>query len=104
MRPHLILAADFGSSSVKAGLFTLDLSLVASASAVYPTERPRPGHAEQHPERLWEAFRSVCAALLGEADGSGERIAVIGISSHYPSMLPVDASGAALFPAQTWMD
>jgi xylulokinase len=104
VRPHLILAADFGSSGVKAGLFDRDLSAVASASEAYPTERPQAGHAEQPPERLWEAFRSVCASVLGAAGVSGGQIAAIGISSHYPSMLPVDASGAALVPAQTWMD
>jgi xylulokinase len=104
VRPHLILAADFGSSGVKASLFDRDLSPVASASKEYPTERPRAGRAEQRPERLWEAFRSVCAALFRKASVSGGRITVIGISSHYPSMLPVDASGDALVPAQTWMD
>jgi xylulokinase len=101
---QFILAADFGTSGVKAFVFDTGLTPLADAYADYPTQRPAPGQAEQDPADLWTALSIVFPVAMERAGISPADVAVVGISGNYPSMLPLDEAGAVVAPAQTWMD
>lgn len=99
----LVLAADFGSSAVKAIATTLDGSVVASATSKYPTDRSQPLSATQDPSDWWEALLTVLARLEDDHGISPARFGGIGFSSHYPSLLVLEG-WHPIEPAWTWMD
>ncbi|MDR2094116.1 MAG: hypothetical protein LBP76_01180 [Treponema sp.] len=101
-----ILVYDIGTTSVKSAIFNDAGTLVASVSAPYTTEYPRPGWAEQDPDRFWEAAvrgtREILASppFLEQAEntGGGMEIAVIGLTGHMNGCLPVDGEGKPSHP------
>jgi xylulokinase len=101
----LVAAIDLGSTSTKVCLYTPDGHLAASASR--PTERFNP-FADAHPEwvfwdpdAIWkgvcEAFREVLSALDDPA-----RIAGVAVTGMGMDGVPVDESGATLYPFISW--
>ena len=58
----LLLAIDFGTSSIKVLMVTAAGAVVARGEATYPTHYPQPGHAEQNPADWWAATAS-CRAI-----------------------------------------
>ena len=58
----LVIAADVGSSSARAGVFDKRGVLLARAEAPFSTAHPLPDHAEHSSEEIWTA---VCQAVRG---------------------------------------
>ena len=52
---RLVAAIDVGSSSVRAGLFTLDGRMLARSTVPIAIHRPLPDHAEQSTAEIWAA-------------------------------------------------
>ena len=65
-------------------------------------ERPAPGWVQQNPEQWWDAFCR-CNHELLDGIKPGE-IAGICLTGQMMCCLPVDRSGAALYPAMIWAD
>ena len=106
---NLFLGLDVGTSSLKALLATADGTAVASATAEYPLETPRPGWSEQDPERwVHAAIRATRQAIVNaEAaghPGAGRRVAAIGFSGQMHGAVFVDRSNAPLRPCILWND
>jgi len=99
-----VLGYDFGTSSVKAGLFRRDGSARARASVPYPLSLPQAGWAEQTPQHWWDAMRDVTQRVLAAADAEPTAIAAIGIAAQMCGVVPVDRAGNALSPALIWLD
>jgi len=76
--------------------------VLRTCSAEYPSIYGPPLHVEQDPTLWWRAFAENCRSLL--ADAQAARIAVVSVSGHTPSALPVDDDGNALRHAIIWMD
>ncbi len=98
-----LVGLDLGTSSLKVLALGSDGSVLAEATAAYPTATPNPGWAEQDPASWWAAAgaasRSVAAALPDDAHVVG-----IGLSGQMHTFVLAGADGGALRPAVTWMD
>ena len=100
--PPAILALDLGTTEVKAGLLTAHGRLIAAGRHSYPIDMDAGGgRAEQDPEAWWAAL----AAAIGQVTaGIHGEIAAICAVGQGPTMVALDAAGAAVYPAITWMD
>ena len=106
MPSSAILVYDIGTTSVKSALFDDTGLPVASVSVPYGTDYPRPGWAEQDPERFWEAaVRGTREILVSPAfldwtknRAAGAEIDVIGLAGHMNGCLPVDSGGRPSYP------
>ena len=97
-----IVAHDFGTTALKAVLFTSEGQLVRSVSVEYPTYREDGNLAEQDPEDWWNAFCQANHALLD--DETRKNVACVSFDGTYPNCLCVDADGKPLHRAMIWQD
>lgn len=94
---ELFLGVDVGSSSTKGVLVRPGGRVLAEAVRPHDIAHPRPGWAEQDPERdWWDGFVAVCRELL--ARGLGD-VAAVGVSGLGPCVVAADAAGRPLRPA-----
>jgi xylulokinase len=94
---ELYVGVDVGSSSTKGVLVRPDGHVVAEAERPHDIAHPRPGWAEQDPERdWWDGVVAVCRELL--ARGLGD-VAAVGVSGLGPCVVAADAAGRPLRPA-----
>jgi xylulokinase len=100
----LVLGFDFGTSSVKAALFSRDGAIVAAATQGYPLILPQRGWAEQDPQDWWTGMAAATATLLASVPDAAGRIAAIGLSAQMGGVVPVDTGGTALHNALIWLD
>ncbi len=97
-----LIGLDIGTTGCKASLFAKDGCLLASASREYTVDLPRPGWAEQDPERVWSLAQAVLQEIVNV---SGQTvIAAIGLSVQGEAITAVDANGRALRPMILGMD
>lgn len=99
-----VIGCDVGSQSTKAGLLSLDGSLVGEASEYYTIDYPHPLWAEQPVERWVNALTLAVRRLLAETGVGAEHVRAIGLATQVDGVVPVDAAGQALHPAVIWMD
>lgn len=99
-----ILAIDAGTEALKAAIYDLQGTKVATAAHAYKTHFPRPGWAEQSPAEWW---RALVAAVRGAlAAGAIDASEIIGICADATTctLIPMRADGEALGNALLWMD
>lgn len=101
---NLILACDFGTSSVKAALIDRQGHVLAHATRSYPLLTVRPGWVEQYPDDWWKAMCATTSALLQQSGNDRSSIVALNICAQMCGTLPVDAGGRALMPCLTWLD
>jgi xylulokinase len=99
--PEVLLGLDVGTSSLKAGLFTLSGQVVGLAEAAYPLLTPEPGALEQDPRHWWAALISVCRQLL---ERDRPRVGALALCGQAPSLVAVDTALEPTHPAITWLD
>jgi gluconokinase len=95
-----LLGVDIGTGSTKAIAVDQHGTVLFATHVAYPTLQPLPGHSEQAPELIWQAFikciRTTTARL-------GDPLA-ISLSSAMHSVLPVDNEGRPLCNLILWSD
>jgi len=96
---QLLLGIDVGTYSSKGVLVRPDGQVLKTHVVEHTMDIPRPGWAEQHPDKVWwnDVVR-ICRALLDHAPYSGEDVAGVALSAIGPCMAPLDASGRPLRP------
>jgi ribulokinase len=99
-----VVGIDFGTESVRVGLFTLRGEPVTFASEAYPLYHPHPGWAEQHPEEWWQAFVKATQRALAESGVAPAEIAGIGADCTSCTVVFLDQNFQPLRPAIIWMD
>jgi gluconokinase len=99
-----LVGVDLGTSAAKVLACTLEGKNVASASASYPLETPRPGYVEQDAEEVYRATMKALHDVLAEVGLRGDEVLALGFSSAMHGVLPVDERGEPLGPLVTWMD
>jgi xylulokinase len=102
MAAPTLIGLDIGTTALKAVLMRADGERLASSVRPYPTQRPAPGHAEQHPADWWNAAVAALEEFAATHDLAA--LAAIGLSSQVNTHVFVDGTGAALMPAITWQD
>jgi ribulose kinase len=102
-QPH-VLGIDFGTESVRVGIFTLAGYPVTFATHAYPTTFPRSGWAEQSPHDWWIALVHATRQAISQSGLPKEAIAGIGADCTSCTVLSLDANFQPLRPALLWMD
>jgi xylulokinase len=102
------LGYDIGSSSIKAAVIDVETGKTIS-TASYPREEleiqsPRPGWAEQDPERWWLCVQQVTKELISTGKISPDAIGSIGISYQMHGLVIVNSEHAVIRPAIIWCD
>ena len=102
-RRTVFLGIDVGSTRTKVGLIADDGTPLGFGRAGHHMDSdPATGRAEQDPEAWWTGLASAARAAFEEA--GAPPVAGIGIASHGPTLVAVDAGGRAVRPAITWRD
>ncbi len=97
-----LLGIDIGTSGCKATVFTYGGQVIAHASEGYPVRYPRPGYAEQDPEKWWSA---ACRAIRRIVETvPPETISAVGVDGQSWSAVAVDKAGTVLAPTPIWTD
>jgi len=100
-----LLALDCGTQSLRAMLFTGDGTLLHKVKIDYePYRSPRPGWAEQDAELYWNSLCAATRTLQAEAGPAFAAIRGVGVTTQRDTLVFLDAAGAPLRPALTWLD
>jgi xylulokinase len=102
--PRYILAHDVGTTGNKATLYDQEGALVRSTFVPYPTNYPRTGWAEQHPEDWWQSLCLSTGALLRESGVSSADVACVVFSGQMMGAVAVDAQARPVRDAIIWAD
>ena len=98
--PGVILAADIGTSALKAGVYSMDESLIATASRSYQINVHDMGMVDIDPSLWWLAFQEVCHELKPHL----KAVKVISLSVNTPGLSTMDEDGNPLFPSILHLD
>ena len=99
-----VLGIDFGTESVRTGIFDLAGRPVTFASEPYPLYHPYAGWAEQHPDDWWRALVTATRRALAQSGVPGEAIVGVGADCTSCTVVLMDESFTPLRPAIIWMD
>jgi len=102
---NYVLAADFGTSSLKLGLFDekCKLTHLAPGNYSYRTYSKKPGWVEQDPEEWWIAFKQATKETLKKNGIRNDEISCISIGAHM-GLVSVDKHGNSLRLAPLFFD
>jgi len=98
------LGIDVGTSGTKTIAIDESGAILASASAEYPCEHPRPGWSEQDPEYWWRATVATVREVLARGNFQAADVAGIGLSGQMHGSVFLDAKGEVIRPALLWND
>jgi xylulokinase len=98
------LGIDIGTSGTKTLAIDERGAILASASAEYPCEHPRPGWSEQDPALWWDATIKTVREVLARGGLKPADIAGIGLSGQMHGSVFLDARGEVIRPALLWND
>jgi xylulokinase len=99
----ILIGLDVGTTATKAVAFDLAGVALAEASSGYGLLTPGQGWVEQDPEALWRAVVEVLRTVARQL-GPDDRVLALAQSSQGGTTIPVDAAGAPLGNAISWMD
>jgi len=100
----LLLGLDIGTTGVKALVINEKGETRASHTDEYPLLTPKPGWAEQAPERWWQATITATKTVLAKAGVKGDEISGIGLSGQMHSSVFLDKDDKVIRPALLWCD
>ena len=95
-----LLGIDIGTGSTKAIAVDTQGTVLFATHATYPTLQPLPGHSEQAPELIWQAF---IKCVQNTTARLGNPLA-ISLSSAMHSVLPLGNDGRPLCNLILWSD
>ncbi len=78
MHAPYIIGIDFGTESVRVGVFNQIGEPIAFASQTYPLTHPYPGWAEQKPEEWWSALVTATRAAVDKSGVPKDEIVGLG--------------------------
>jgi xylulokinase len=98
--PGVILAADIGTSALKAGVYSIDGSLIVTASRSYQINVHDMGMVDIDPSLWWLAFQEACHELKPHL----KAVKAISLSVNTPGLSTMDEDGNPLFPSILHLD
>jgi len=104
MERGILVGIDLGTSAVKILACTADGTPVASASAAYALNTPRPEWVEQDANEVYSKTMKALHGVLADVQLRGDGAIAIGFSCAMHGLLAVDDHGEPLGPLITWMD
>jgi xylulokinase len=100
----ITLGIDIGTSGTKTLAIDEKGTILASATAEYPCEHPRPGWSEQDPDLWWDATVQTVQQVLSSGKVRPEDVAGLGLSGQMHGSVFLDAEGRVIRPALLWND
>lgn len=98
------MGIDLGTSSVRAGIFTVDGVLHGIDSREYSIDAPQPGWAEQDTNRWWTAMCDSIAGALTKAGIGRSDIGGVSFSGQMHGTVLLDRDNKPVRPAIIWAD
>jgi len=98
------LGIDIGTSGTKTIAIDESGAILASSSAEYPCDHPKPGWSEQHPDLWWQATVATVRGVLAKANLKPADVAAVGLSGQMHGSVFLDAEGKVVRPALLWND
>ncbi len=98
------LGIDIGTSGTKTIAIDEAGQILASASAEYPCDYPRPGWSEQDPDLWWSATVATVREVLAKAHLKPGDVKGVGLSGQMHGSVFLDADGRVLRKALLWND
>ncbi|TPW91095.1 carbohydrate kinase, partial [Schumannella luteola] len=87
----LVMAYDFGTTSLKAAVVQHGGRIVADADVSYPVSQPEPGWAELAVEMLWDLAAATGRRALETAGLSGDDISTVVFVAPWKGIVPIGA-------------
>jgi xylulokinase len=100
----ITLGIDVGTSGTKTLAIDEKGTILASASAEYPCDHPRPGWSEQDPDLWWDATKKTVQQVLGSGRFRPGDVAGVGLSGQMHGSVFLDSAGKVIRPALLWND
>ena len=100
----MILAADLGSTNVKAALFAADGRGIGEASSALPYEAQTASRAELSPEAAAGCFFEVLSGVLASAGAAADDVRRICLTSQAQTFCVCDDKGKPVSPFIGWTD
>lgn len=100
----ITLGIDVGTSGTKTLAIDEAGRVVASASAEYPCDHPRPGWSEQSPESWWQATIATIGDCLARGGLQPADVVGVGLSGQMHGSVFLDGGGRVVRPALLWND
>jgi len=106
MKEPLILTIDFGTQSVRAGLFNKKGETVALVKEKYnpPYFSNKPGYAEQDPDFYFDSLCKATQKLVAENKDKMDDVLGIEMAFFRDSVVCLDKDNKVLRPAILWLD
>jgi sugar (pentulose or hexulose) kinase len=98
------LTADGGTESLRARLYDLSGTCLASVAVPYETKFSAGARAEQDPADWWANFVAASRGAIREAGIDPGEVEAIAYATTCCSVVALDREGNALRPALIWMD
>jgi xylulokinase len=100
----ITLGIDIGTSATKTIAIDEKGTIVASASAEYPCDHPRPGWSEQSPGLWWDATKQTVQHVMASGRFQRGDVVGVGLSGQMHGSVLLDAAGEMICPALLWND
>jgi xylulokinase len=100
----ITLGIDIGTSATKTIAIDEKGTILASASAEYPCDHPRPGWSEQSPGLWWDATKKTVQQVLSSGKFQTSDVAGVGLSGQMHGSVFLDSAGDVIRPALLWND
>ncbi len=100
----ITLGIDIGTSGTKTIAIDEKGAILASASAEYPCDHPRPGWSEQEPALWWEATKETVQQVMASGRFQRGDVLGVGLSGQMHGSVFLDAAGEVIRPALLWND
>lgn len=98
------LTADGGTESIRARVYDLSGTCLASAAIPYVTKFSSGARAEQDPEDWWSSFVAAARKAIAESNIDPAAIESIALATTSCTVVALDANGKPLRPSIIWMD
>lgn len=98
------LTADGGTESIRARVYDLSGTCLASAAVPYETKFSSGARAEQNPEDWWSSFVEAAHRAISESAIDPSAIEAITLATTSCTVVALDADGKPLRPSIIWMD
>lgn len=100
-----ILAIDQGTTSSRAILFSLDMTIISLAQEEFQQHFPKPGWVEHDPEDIWKTVVATVHEALSKAKMDATDIAALGITNQRETTVIWNRkTGKAIYNAIVWQD
>ena len=98
------LTADGGTESVRARVYDLSGTCLASAAVPYETKFSSGARAEQNPEDWWSGVVTAARKAIADSSVDPSAIEAITLATTSCTVVALDAAGKPLRPSIIWMD